>query len=74
MKTPNHREELHEYLTIADERFIEMVYAMMRVEKEHAIITDEEEHELELRKAAHTSGKSKSLTWAETKARVLGQV
>lgn len=70
MKTTKIREEIREYINNADDRFIQMVYAMMKVNKEDELLTEAERQEIDKRIARHKKGESKSYNWAEARAQI----
>ena len=70
MKTTKIREEIRDYISEADDRFVQMVYAMMKVNQEEAMLTEEEQEEVNRRVARHKSGESKSYSWPEARARI----
>ena len=47
-----------------------MVYAMMKVNQEEAILTEEEQKEVNHRVTRHKSGESKLHSWPEASARI----
>lgn len=68
------REELHQYINQADDRFVQLVYAMVQADKkEQELLSQEEKEELERRVERHKNGQSKSYTWEEVKARLRKQ-
>lgn len=71
MNTTHLREELHQYINQADDRFIQLVYAMVQADKqEQELLTQAEKEELARRMKQHKNGQSKSYTWEEVKARL----
>ena len=70
MKTTRIREEIRDYIGEADDHFVQMVYAMMKVNQEEAMLTQEEQEEVNRRIARHRSGESKSYSWPEARARI----
>jgi hypothetical protein len=70
MKTTNIREAIRDYISEADDRFVQMVYAMMKVNQEEETLTEKEEEELKRRIARHESGESRSYSWPEARARI----
>jgi hypothetical protein len=66
------RQQLHNYLEIAEDKKIKAIYTMMEEEiKESAVeYTDEFKAELDTRHADYKSGKAKIVTAAESKKRV----
>jgi hypothetical protein len=53
MRTTKIREELRDYINKADDRFVQMVYAMMKVNQEEGLLTEAEQEEVERRVARH---------------------
>lgn len=72
MDTTKIKEELHQYINQADDRFIQLVYAMVQADKqeEKELLSQEEKEELEKRVERHRNGQSKSYTWDEVKSRL----
>lgn len=66
------RQQLHNYLEIAEDKKIKAIYTMMEEEiKESAVeYTDEFKAELDTRNAEYKSGKAKIVTAAESKKRI----
>lgn len=66
------RQQLHNYLEVADDKKIKAIYTMMEAEiKERAIeYTDDFKTELDRRQAAYKRGKSKIITAGESKKRI----
>lgn len=75
MNTTKIKEELHQYINQADDRFLQLVYAMVQADKkeEQELLSQEEKEELERRMERHRTGQSKSYTWEEVKARLRKQ-
>ena len=74
MNTTKTKEELYHYITQEDDRFIQLVYAMVQADKkEQELLSQEEKEELERRVERHKNGQSKSYTWEEVKARIRKQ-
>jgi putative addiction module component (TIGR02574 family) len=68
------REELHQYISQADDRFVQLIYAMVQADKkEQELLSQEEKEELERRVERHKNGQSKSYSWEEVKARLRKQ-
>ena len=73
MGIPQIRELLHEYINQADERFIQLVYGMVKADKSTEVLLNDSEHkELDKRIARHKKGESKSYSWKEAKGRLRG--
>jgi hypothetical protein len=70
MKTTDIRQLIQDYIHEADDRFVHMVYAMMRVNQEEEILTKEEKIEIDRRIAIHKNGESKSYSWSEARAMI----
>lgn len=67
------RKELQEYMSKADDRFIQLVYGMMQADKSSGFLLNEaEREELDKRIARHKKGESKSYSWDEVKTRLQG--
>jgi hypothetical protein len=66
------RQQLHNYLEVADDKKIKAIYTMMEAEiKERAVeYTDDFKTELDRRQAAYKSGKAKITTAGESKKRI----
>ena len=67
------RQQLHNYLEIADDKKVKAIYTMMENDiKESAVeYTDEFKAELDQRYESYRSGKAKMITAAESKKRVI---
>ncbi|UII31982.1 addiction module protein [Fulvivirga ulvae] len=73
MNTVILRKELQDYISQADERFIQLVYGMMQADKSSGLLLSEaEREELDKRIARHKKGESKSYSWDEVKKRLQG--
>ncbi|WP_157494003.1 addiction module protein [Fulvivirga imtechensis] len=73
MNTVILRKELQDYISKADERFIQLVYGMMQADKSSGLLLSEaEREELDKRIARHKKGESKSYSWDEVKKRLQG--
>ena len=71
MDTIKIKEELHQYINQADDRFIQLVYAMVQADKrEQELLSKQEIEELERRLERHKSGQSTSYTWDDMKNRL----
>ena len=66
------RQQLHNYLEIADDKKVKAIYTMMEDEiKESAVVyTEEFKAELNKRYAGYKSGKTKMVTAEESKKRI----
>lgn len=66
------REELHQYIDKADERILNMIYAMVKADtgQEDYLLTDEHKQLLDERLAAHKASPQEGSTWSEVKNRV----
>jgi putative addiction module component (TIGR02574 family) len=74
MNTTKIKEELYEYINQADDRFIQLIYAMVQADKkELGLLDQDEKDELDRRVERHKSGQSKPYTWEEVKARLSQQ-
>ena len=77
MTTTEIRKELRQYISKADNRFIQFVYAMMKVDEEgdeDFVLSPLQKKELDTRVKRHKSGESKSYSWEETKQRAKSQL
>jgi putative addiction module component (TIGR02574 family) len=72
MDTTTIRQQLHNYLEVADDKKVKAIYVMMEEEiKESAVLyTDEFKAELDKRYADYKSGKAKMITASESKKRI----
>ena len=64
------REILHEYIDIADERFINLMYAMIQADmkEENYELSDKHKKILDERITAHKTNPSSGSSWEEVKA------
>lgn len=62
------REELHEFINRADERILNLIYGMMKADKE--VLTSDQQADLEDRVARHKKGESKSYSWSEARSQI----
>lgn len=69
------RDEIHEYIEQADERFVSLVYAMMQADNanEKDALTIEQQEDLRIRIERHRNGVSKSYSWEEAKSIISSQ-
>ncbi len=72
MTTLSIRQQLHNYLEVADDKKIKAIYTMMEDEiKERTVeYTEEFKTELDGRQADYKTGKAKIITAAESKKRI----
>ncbi len=71
MRTSTIREEVQDYISQADERFIHLVYGMIQADKSSEFLLSDSEHqEVKKRISRHRTGDSKSYTWDEVKKRL----
>lgn len=72
MTTTAIRQQLHNYLEVAEDKKLKAIYTMMEEEiKESAVdYTDEFKVELDRRYAGYKSGKAKMITAVESKRRI----
>ncbi|MEO6228818.1 MAG: hypothetical protein ABJB11_08965 [Ferruginibacter sp.] len=72
MTTAAIRQQLHNYLEVAEDKKLKAIYTMMEEEiKESAVdYTDEFKAELDRRYAGYKSGKAKMITEVESKTRI----
>jgi putative addiction module component (TIGR02574 family) len=72
MTTAAIRQQLHNYLEVAEDKKVKAIYTMMEEEiKESAVdYTDEFKAELDKRYADYKSGKAKMITAEESKKRI----
>lgn len=66
------REILHEYIDKADERFINLMYAMVQADmnEENYELSDKHKKILDERISAHKANPSLGSSWEEVKARI----
>lgn len=67
MKLAQIREQLHDFIDIADEDALTLIYAIMQRDDDYTL-TEEQQRLLRLTVQAHEEGQSKSYTWAEARA------
>ncbi|HRN56155.1 MAG TPA: hypothetical protein PLL71_06870 [Agriterribacter sp.] len=72
MNTSSIRQQLQNYLEVADDKKIKAIYIMMEDDIKEAAIeySDEFKAELDVRYAAYESGKIKMVTATESKRRI----
>lgn len=72
MNTASIRQQLHNYLEVADDKKVKAIYTMMEEEIKEANIEydDELKADLDERYAAYKSGKEKLVPAAESKRRI----
>ena len=72
MSTANIRQQLQNYLEVADDKKVKAIYTMMEDEIKEANIaySDELKAELDKRYASYKSGKSKIISAKESKKRI----
>ena len=63
------REELHQFINHADERILNLIYGMMKADSK-ALLTAEQQEDLDKRIARHKKGESKSYSWSEARAQI----
>jgi hypothetical protein len=64
------REELHQFINNADDRILNLMYGMMKADREKAILTVEQQNDLDKRIMSHKNGESKSYGWSEARAQI----
>jgi Putative addiction module component len=64
------KEELHQFIELADERVLNLIYGMMKADKPSVTLTMAQQEDLDKRIARHKSGETKSYTWAEARAMI----
>ena len=76
MGTSQIRELLHEYINKADERFINLMYALVQADMSEEDYELSESHKkiLDERLAAHESNPSSGSNWEEVKGRIKRQL
>ena len=76
MKTIELREELHEFINKADERLLNLIYAMVQADmkEEDYPLSDAHKKILDERLTAHTSDPSAGSSWEEVKSRVRSRI
>ena len=72
MSTSSIRQELHNYLEVADDKKVKEIYSMLEEDmKESALeYTDELKEELDKRYADYKTGQESMVTEAESKSRI----
>ena len=72
MNTLSIRQQLQNYLEVADDKKVKAMYIMMENEIKEAVIeyTDEFKTDLDIRYAAYKNGKAKMVTATESKRRI----
>jgi putative addiction module component (TIGR02574 family) len=70
------REELHQYIDIADDRLINLMYAMVQADMLESDYKLSDEHKLLLDKrlVAHEANPSSGSTWEEVQSRIKNQL
>jgi putative addiction module component (TIGR02574 family) len=66
MKSTELKQELHGYIEQADDEILRAIKTLVKPSIANIKLTKEQKVELEKRKKAHLSGKSKSYTWEQT--------
>ena len=76
MSTPQIRELLHEYINKADERLINLMYAMVQADmkEDDYELSAAHKRTLNERIAAHKANPSSGSSWEEVKARIKSQL
>lgn len=76
METSQIRELLHDYINKADERFINLMYALVQADMNEEDYELSESHKkiLDERLAAHKSNPSSGSSWEEVKGRIKRQL
>ncbi len=76
MSTASIREELHEYINNADDRFIQLVYGMMQADMTEKDFELSEAHRkiLDERLEAHQSSPQSGSKWSDVKSRITNQL
>ncbi|MDH5365469.1 MAG: addiction module protein [Cyclobacteriaceae bacterium] len=76
MSTTQIRELLHEYINLADERLINLMYAMVQadIKEEDYELSDAHKKILDERIAAHNANPSSGSSWEEVKLRLRNQL
>lgn len=72
MNTIQLREELHEFINKADDRLLNLMYALIRadIKEEQYELSEAQKQLLEERLAAHEANPTSGSTWEEVKARI----
>jgi putative addiction module component (TIGR02574 family) len=74
MATTQIREELHQFINIADERVLKLIYGMMKADHEDDIsLTDTHKQLLDERLAYHKVSPHEGASWQEVKHRIQGK-
>lgn len=64
------REELHRFINRADDRVLNLMYAMMKADSVEGTLTADQQEDLDKRIARHKKGESKSYSWSEARAQI----
>jgi hypothetical protein len=64
------REELHQFINLADERVLKLIYGMMKADSEQGILSTDQQEDLDKRIASHKKGESKSYSWSAARAQI----
>jgi hypothetical protein len=64
------REELHQFINTADERVLNLLYEILKVDTTDPSLTSEEQKEIDKRLAKHLAGESKSHSWSEARRQI----
>jgi hypothetical protein len=64
------REELYQFINNADDRILNLMYGMMKADREKAILTVEQQDDLDKRIMSHKNGESKSYSCSEARAQI----
>ena len=72
MNTSAMRQKLHSYLEVADDKKVNVIYAIMEneIEQSAVVYTDEFKKELDNRYASYKNGAAKGITARESKKRL----
>lgn len=71
------RKKAHQYLDTVDDAMLKSVYALLKEYRKNqgeTLLTEEQKAELDRRIEDHKSGKSKSYSWEEVKAKITSKL
>jgi putative addiction module component (TIGR02574 family) len=66
MKSIELKQEIHGYIEQADDKILQAIKTLVKPSITQIQLSKSQKLELDKRKTAHTSGKSKSFTWEQT--------
>jgi putative addiction module component (TIGR02574 family) len=68
------REKLHGYIDRADDRLLNLIYAMMQADLNELGLNEEQKHTLDKRIASHQENPLAGSNWKDVKARIKKQL